>query len=137
MQKHLEDGNKQLPLAFPILFYCGEQSTLPYSTNWLDCFEDRKLAERIYTNPFRLADVTTIEDGEIMKHKRMALLELIQKHIRRRYMTELLDSIVKLLSYNYYTDNQVITMFNYLIQEGDAKKPMKFITKIAKQSEKH
>ncbi|HGJ5877935.1 MAG TPA: Rpn family recombination-promoting nuclease/putative transposase [Arsenophonus nasoniae] len=72
-----------------------------------------------------------------MQHKRMALLELIQKHIRRRDMTELLDSIVKLLSYNYYTDNQVITMFNYLIQEGNAKKPMEFITEIAKQSEKH
>ncbi|MFS1538401.1 MAG: hypothetical protein ACL7BU_06505 [Candidatus Phlomobacter fragariae] len=32
-------------------------------------------------------------------------------------MTELLNEIVKLLSYNYYTDNQVITLFNYLIQE--------------------
>ncbi|MFS1539281.1 MAG: hypothetical protein ACL7BU_12070 [Candidatus Phlomobacter fragariae] len=28
-------------------------------------------------------------------------------------------------------------MFNYLIQEGNAKKPMEFITEIAKQSEKH
>ncbi|MDR5617911.1 Rpn family recombination-promoting nuclease/putative transposase [Arsenophonus sp.] len=137
IQKHLEQGNKQLPLVFPILFYCGKQSHHPYSTNWLDCFEDRKLAESIYTNPFKLADVTTLEDGEIMKHKRMALLTLIQKHIRRRDITELLDSIVKLLSYNYYTDNQVITMFNYLIQEGNAKKPMEFITEIAKQSEKH
>ncbi|HGJ5866405.1 Rpn family recombination-promoting nuclease/putative transposase [Arsenophonus nasoniae] len=137
MQKHLEDGNKQLPLVFPILFYCGEQSPHPYSTNWLDCFEDRKLAESIYTHPFKLADVTTLDDGEIMQHKRIALLELIQKHIRRRDMTELLDSIVKLLSYNYYTDNQVITMFNYLIQEGNAHKPMEFITEIAKQSEKH
>ncbi|WGL94044.1 Rpn family recombination-promoting nuclease/putative transposase [Arsenophonus nasoniae] len=137
MQKHLEAGHKQLPLVFPILFYSGEQSPHPYSTNWLDCFEDRKLAESIYTNPFKLADVTTLDDGEIMQHKRMALLTLIQKHIRRRDMTELLDSIVKLLSYNYYTDNQVITLFNYLIQEGNAQKPMEFITEIAKQSEKH
>ncbi|MFW0037168.1 MAG: Rpn family recombination-promoting nuclease/putative transposase [Coxiella endosymbiont of Dermacentor nuttalli] len=72
-----------------------------------------------------------------MQHQQMALLTLIQKHIRRRDMTELLDSIVKLLSYNYYTDNQVITMFNYLLQEGNAQKPMQFITEIAKQSEKH
>ncbi|HGJ5883605.1 Rpn family recombination-promoting nuclease/putative transposase [Arsenophonus sp.] len=137
MQKHLEAGHKELPLVFPILFYCGEQIPHPYSTNWLDCFHDRKLAERIYTQPFRLADVTTLDDGQIMQHKRMALLTLIQKHIRRRDMTELLDSIVKLLSYNYYTDNQVITIFNYLIQEGNAQKPMEFITEIAKQSEKH
>ncbi|HGJ5884311.1 Rpn family recombination-promoting nuclease/putative transposase [Arsenophonus sp.] len=137
MQKHLEQGNKQLPLVFPILFYCGEQSPHPYSTNWLDCFYDKKLAESIYTQPFKLADVTTLDDGEIMQHKRMALLTLIQKLIRRRDMTELLDSIVKLLSYNYYTDNQVITLFNYLIQEGNAQKPMEFITEIAKQAEKH
>ncbi|WP_425393796.1 Rpn family recombination-promoting nuclease/putative transposase [Candidatus Arsenophonus triatominarum] len=91
----------------------------------------------MYTQPFKLADVTTLDDGEIMKHKRMALLTLVQKHIRRRDMTELLNEIVTLLSYNYYTDNQVITMFNYLIQEGNAQKPMEFITKIAKQSEKH
>ncbi len=67
----------------------------------------------------------------------MALLTLIQKHIRRRDMTELLNEIITLLSYNYYTDNQVITLFNYLIQEGNAQKPMEFITEIAKQSEKH
>ncbi|QBY46342.1 Putative transposase, YhgA-like (plasmid) [Arsenophonus nasoniae] len=72
-----------------------------------------------------------------MQHKRIALLELIQKHIRRRDMTELMNEIVTLLSYNYYTDNQVITMFNYLIQEGNAQEPMEFITEIARQSEKH
>ncbi len=137
MHKHLEAGNKELPLVFPILFYSGEQSPHPYSTNWFDCFHDRKLAESIYTKPFRLADVTTLDDGEIMQHKRMALLTLIQKHIRRRDMTELLNEIITLLSYNYYTDNQVITLFNYLIQEGNAQKPMEFITEIAKQSEKH
>ncbi|HGJ5882190.1 Rpn family recombination-promoting nuclease/putative transposase [Arsenophonus sp.] len=137
MHKYLEAGNKQLPLVFPILFYCGEQSPHPYSTNWLDCFEDRKLAESIYTHHFKLADVTTLDDGEIMQHKQMALLELLQKHISRRDMTELMNKIVTLLSYNYYTDNQVITMFNYLIQEGNAKKPMEFITEITKQSEKH
>ncbi|HGJ5862630.1 Rpn family recombination-promoting nuclease/putative transposase [Arsenophonus nasoniae] len=137
MQKHLEAGHKTLPLVFPILFYCGEQSPHPYSTDWLDCFSGRDIAEKIYTKPFKLVDVTTLDDGEIMHHRRMALLELIQKHIRRRDMTELLDSIVKLLSYNYYTDNQVITMFNYLIQEGNAQNPMEFITEIAKQSEKH
>ncbi|WP_026824145.1 Rpn family recombination-promoting nuclease/putative transposase, partial [Arsenophonus nasoniae] len=134
MQKHLEAGHKELPLVFPILFYCGEKSPHPYSTDWLDCFSGRDIAEKIYTKPFKLVDVTTLDDGEIMQHKRMALLELIQKHIRRRDMNELLDGIVKLLSYNYYTDNQVITLFNYLIQEGNTKKPMEFITEIAKQS---
>ncbi|KAF0750532.1 ISNCY family transposase [Aphis craccivora] len=97
MQKHLDAGHKQLPLVFPIMFYSGEQSPHPYSTNWLDCFEDRKMAESIYTNAFKLADVTTLDDGEIMQHKRMALLTLIQKHIQIRDMTELMNEIVTLL----------------------------------------
>ncbi|WGM13432.1 hypothetical protein QE197_23540 (plasmid) [Arsenophonus nasoniae] len=36
-----------------------------------------------------------------------------------------------------FPNHQVITLFNYLIQEGNAQKPMEFITEIAKQSEKH
>ncbi|ATW33762.1 MULTISPECIES: Rpn family recombination-promoting nuclease/putative transposase [Candidatus Williamhamiltonella] len=137
MQRHLEAGNKTLPLVFPVLFYMGKKSPYPHSTHWLDCFEDRGLSERIYTQPFRLADVTTLDDGEILQHRRIALLELVQKHIRHRDMSELLNEIVAILSYNEYTDNQVMTMMNYLIQEGNATNPMHFITEIAKQSEKH
>jgi len=137
MQKHLDAGNKTLPLVFPVLFYMGKKSPHPYSTYWLDCFEDKSLAESIYTQPFRLADVTTLADGEIMQHRRMALLELVQKHIRHRDMSELLNEIVDILSYNEYTDNEVMTMMNYLIQEGNATNPMEFITEIAKKSEKY
>lgn len=137
MQKHLEAGHKKLPLVFPILFYCGEKCPHPYSTDWLDCFSGRDIAEKIYTKPFKLVDVTTLDDDEIMQRRRIALLELIQKHIRRRNMTELLNEIVTLLSYDYYTDNQVITMFNYLLQKGNAEQPAKLIKEIAKQSEKH
>lgn len=137
MQRHLEAGHDSLPLVFPVLFYCGEKSPHPYSTNWLDCFERPDIARKIYSQPFRLADVTVLDDDAIMQHRRMALLELIQKHIRRRDMSELLDSIVTLLSYNYYTDTQVVTMMNYLIQEGNAASPRTFITDIARRTEKH
>ncbi|WGL93880.1 Rpn family recombination-promoting nuclease/putative transposase [Arsenophonus nasoniae] len=54
MQKHLDAGHKKLPLVFPILFYTGEKSPYPYSTDWLDCFSGRDIAEKIYTKPFRL-----------------------------------------------------------------------------------
>ncbi|MGP1958696.1 MAG: Rpn family recombination-promoting nuclease/putative transposase [Arsenophonus sp. NC-CH8-MAG3] len=38
----------------------------------------------IYTKPFKLIDITTLEDDKIMQCNRMALLELIQKHIYKR-----------------------------------------------------
>ncbi|WGL93763.1 Rpn family recombination-promoting nuclease/putative transposase [Arsenophonus nasoniae] len=137
MQKHLEAGHKKLPLVYPILFYAGEKSPHPHSTYWLDCFNDSELAEKIYTKPFKQVDVTTLDDGEIMKHRRIALLELVQKHIRQRDMSELLHEIAKLLSYDYYTEKQAVTMMNYLIQEGNAKNPIEFVTDIAKTSVKH
>ncbi|WGL94095.1 Rpn family recombination-promoting nuclease/putative transposase [Arsenophonus nasoniae] len=137
MQKHLEAGHKKLPLVYPILFYAGEKSPHPHSTYWFDCFSSSELAEKIYTEPFKLVDVTTLDDGEIMKHRRIALLELVQKHIRQRDMSELLHEIAKLLSYDYYTEKQAVTMMNYLIQEGNTENPQKFITDIAKKSKKH
>ncbi|WGL99871.1 Rpn family recombination-promoting nuclease/putative transposase (plasmid) [Arsenophonus sp. aPb] len=137
MQKHLEAGHKKLPLVYPILFYAGEKSPHPHSTCWFDCFSNSELAEKIYTEPFKLVDVTTLDDGEIMKHHRIALLEFVQKHIRQRDMSELLHEIAKLLSYDYYTEKQAVTMMNYLIQEGNAKNPIEFVTNIAKNSEKH
>ncbi|QOH81558.1 Rpn family recombination-promoting nuclease/putative transposase (plasmid) [Plesiomonas shigelloides] len=33
---------------------------------------------------FPLVDIAVIPDDEIMQHKRMALLELLQKHIRQQ-----------------------------------------------------
>ncbi|ATW33615.1 Rpn family recombination-promoting nuclease/putative transposase [Candidatus Williamhamiltonella defendens] len=63
------------------------------------------MAERIYTQPFRLADVTTLEDGEIMQYRRMALLELVQQCIRRRDMSELLNEIVAVRKTRWDSDD--------------------------------
>lgn len=84
MQRHLADGSDELPLVIPLLFYHGQVSPYPYSLCWLDLFSDRALAEKLYTRDFPLADVTVIPDDAIMQHRRVALLELIQKHIRIR-----------------------------------------------------
>lgn len=72
-----------------------------------------------------------------MQHRRIAMLELLQKHIRHRDMSELLNKIVKLLSYGYHTDEQMTTMMNYLIQERNAENAMQFILDSAKQSQKY
>ncbi|WP_268904041.1 Rpn family recombination-promoting nuclease/putative transposase [Candidatus Williamhamiltonella defendens] len=38
--------------------------------------------------------MTSLDDGEILQYRRMTLLEFIQKHIRYRDMSELLNEIV-------------------------------------------
>ena len=44
-----------------------------------------------------MVDVTVIPDDEIMQHRRMAMLELLQKHIRQRDLSDLLEQLVTLL----------------------------------------
>ena len=84
MQRHLDAGHKQLPLVIPVLFYTGRQSPYPYSTDWLQEFSDPDLAARLYGTAFPFVDVTAIPDDDIMNHRSMAALTLLQKHIHRR-----------------------------------------------------
>ncbi|EDL9044605.1 Rpn family recombination-promoting nuclease/putative transposase [Salmonella enterica] len=83
MQRHLEAGHKTLPLVVPMLFYHGNRSPYPFSLCWLDEFADPVMARKLYATAFPLVDITVVPDDEIMRHRRVALLELIQKHIRQ------------------------------------------------------
>jgi hypothetical protein len=68
----------KLPLVIPILFYTEKRSPYPYSTNWLQEFDETELAGKLYGNACPLVDVTVIPD------RSMAALTLLQKHIRQR-----------------------------------------------------
>lgn len=59
-------------------FYHGATSPYPFSLNWLDEFADPQLAKTLYGCPFPLIDVTVMPDDDIVQHRRVALLELMQ-----------------------------------------------------------
>lgn len=118
MQQHLAQGNHDLPLVVPLLFYQGSRSPYPYSLNWLDGFEDAALARQLYTSPFPLIDLTIIPDEVIKKHHRVALLELVQKHIRTRDMLELVADIRFLLYRWHLPPAQHRALMLYISQVG-------------------
>ena len=134
MQQHLKAGYKQLPLVIPIHFYHGQKSPYPHSMNWLNGFCDPALARQIYGSDFPLVDVTVIPDHEIMAHRRMAALELLQKHIRLRDMSDLLEHLVTLLSSGYTTNDQLVVLMNYIVQAGETADPESFIRELAVRS---
>ncbi|CTU80145.1 putative transposase [Escherichia coli] len=76
-------------------------------------------------------------DDEIMQHRRMALLELIQKHIRQRDLMGLVEQMACLLSSGYANDRQIKGLFNYILQTGDAVRFNDFIDGVAERSPKH
>lgn len=134
MQHHLDAGHKTLPLVIPMLFYHGQQSPYPWSLNWLDEFDNPQLARQLYSEAFPLVDITVIPDDEIAQHQGIALLELMQKHIRDRDLMGLVDRLVSLLVTSTANDSQLQTLFNYLLRYGDASHVSGFIHEVAERS---
>ena len=134
MQHHLDAGHKTLPLVIPMLFYHGQQSPYPWSLNWLDEFDNPQLARQLYSEAFPLVDITVIPDDEIAQHQGIALLELMQKHIRDRDLMGLVDRLVSLLVTSTANDSQLQTLFNYLLRYGDASHVSGFIHEVAERT---
>ncbi len=137
MKRHLDSREKKLPLVVPLLFYHGKVSPYPYSMNWFDCFQEPDLAKQLYNQPFPLVDITVIPDNEIMGHKRVALLELVQKHIRIRDIMELTKPLVTLLLNGYTTEKQVKSLITYLIQQGETESVTTLLDTLANQVPEH
>ena len=137
MQRHLDAGHKKLPLVVPMLFYHGAVTPYPFSLCWLDEFADPFTARQLYTAAFPLVDITVVADDEIMQHRRIALLELMQKHIRKRDLMGLMEQLVALLVKGYANDSQLKTLFNYMIQTGDAAHFSEFLAEVAQRSPHH
>ena len=137
MQRHLDGGHKTLPLVVPMLFYHGSTSPYPWSLNWLDRFADPQLAQALYSSPFPLVDITVIPDDEIVGHRRVALLELMQKHIRRRDLMGIVEQVTSILLSGYANDRQLKTLFNYLLQSGNARRFGRVIREVAHRVPQH
>lgn len=137
MQRHLDAGHKRLPLVVPMLFYHGIATPYPYSLCWLDGFTHPAHARGLYATAFPLVDITTIPDDEIVQHRRVALLEFMQKHVRQRDLTKLVEQIIAILVKEYTNDSQLKTLFNYLVYSGDAPRFGRFIRELARRAPQH
>ncbi|MCZ4061624.1 Rpn family recombination-promoting nuclease/putative transposase [Pantoea sp. LMR881] len=137
MQRHLDAGHKTLPLVIPILFYQGKRSPYPHTMNWLQLFSEPERAEELYSGYFPLVDVTVIPDEEIMNHRSMAALTLLQKHIRQRDLNEFLDQLVTLMLTEFMTGQQVLALVNYMIQAGETPDAEAIIRELAQRVPQH
>lgn len=137
MQRHLDAGNDKLPLVIPMLFYHGEKSPYPFSMRWLDVFAEPEVARVLYDGALPLVDLTVLSDDEIMSHRRVALLEFLQKNIRRRDLMEMTDSLIRLLRAGYTTDSQFRALIHYLAQTGRTEHPGTFFRQLANGMTQH
>lgn len=129
--------HKKLPLVIPVLFYTGKRSPYPYSTRWLDEFDDTALADKLYSSAFPLVDVTVIPDDEIAGHRSMAALTLLQKHIHQRDLAELVDRLAPILLAGYLSSSQVISLVHYIVQAGETSDAEAFVRELAQRVPQH
>lgn len=59
------------------------------------------------------------------------MLELLQKHIRQRDLSELLDPLITLLTQDHLTDTQLSVLVNYMLKAGNAAEPAALIRQLA------
>lgn len=85
----------------------------------------------IYSHEFALVDLTTMPDNQLLQHRRIAMLELLQKHIRQRDLSELLDPLITLLTQDHLTDAQLSVLINYMLKAGNAAEPGALIRQLA------
>ena len=137
MHRHLEADHDKLPLVVPILFYHGKVSPWPWARNWQQLFADPALAKALYSNDFPLVDLTVMPDNQIARHRRMAMLELLQKHIRHRDLAELQVPLIALMTQGYLTEAQLNTLLRYMLQAGTTEHPGALIRALAAQSPRH
>ncbi|EPZ4724710.1 Rpn family recombination-promoting nuclease/putative transposase, partial [Shigella flexneri] len=138
MQRHIEhDKRRPLPLVIPMLFYHGSRSPYPWSLCWLDEFAAPTTARKLYSAAFPLVDVTVVPDDEIVQHRRVALLELIQKHIRQRDLMGLIDQLVVLLVTECANDSQITALLNYILLTGDEARFKAFISELTRRMPHH
>ncbi len=138
MNQHLQQGNKELPLVVPVLFYHGDSSPYPFQQRWTQCFSLPRLAEEVYFNPFPLVDVTVIDDNELVNHRKIAVMELAMKHKNLRDRVEAVTTLLaQALKYNYNSDNDVVTILNYLFVTMDSPHFEQVLQKLIEQVGSH
>lgn len=82
-------------------------------------------------------DITVIPDDEIMEHRSMAALTLLQKHIYQCDLIELIDKLEQVLRADYNTGQQVISLVNYIIQVGESADAEAFLRELAQRVPQH
>ncbi|QXD01001.1 Rpn family recombination-promoting nuclease/putative transposase [Klebsiella sp. PL-2018] len=138
MQQHItQHKSKTVPVVIPLLFYAGKTSPHPYPVDWLACFDEPELARRLYTQPFPLADITVIPDEALLQHRSVALLSLVMKHIRTRDLMLYLKDIVMLVTLGTMTEEQFLTIINYILQSGEKTQSRAFLEQLIREIPQH
>jgi recombination-promoting nuclease RpnB len=129
IKQHLDQGHKKAPAVIPIIFYHGE-SQYPYSLKLIDCFEDKEFAKEHFFDDPLLVDLNLKSDDEFYKHKKLGLLELVQKHIFKRDLDSIVEELVRLVKITQPEHDLFNGLVYYMLLTGQTPNVNKVIEKL-------
>ena len=143
MKKHLDKGNKKLPIILPVLLYQGEDNKVyPYSMDYFDCFEEPEIAKELASYAVQLVDLSAMSDQEIIDHGKVNLMfQLVMKHARDRNFGKTLLKLIKdnpkfKQSFIVATEDELKAFFYYVLdQERGESNSVEIITELDKVAE--
>ena len=130
MRQHLEQCKKagqreQLPVVYPLVYYTGVK---PYhaSCDIYDNFAQPEMAKRYFMKPFKLIDLQRVPDNTLARHKLVAALEMVQKHVHDRNMQAAFTTMLEkgvLLQVIEQGGNYFELLLKYSLNEGEFSAP--------------
>ena len=135
IQNHLDKykGKTELPIVVSLVFYNGEDSPYPYPLDIANLFADVETYRQAPLGAFRLVDLTVTEDNELLQHGKLALLEILLKHIRERDFTNAIASIIQALKVSLTSEisNSLLnSAFSYLMSAKEVEEIQQLVEQI-------
>lgn len=135
IQKYLDMHKKatKLPIVAAIVFYNGEDSPYPYTLDISDIFADSETYKKFPLGTFQLVDLTVTEDATILQHGKLALLEIVMKHIRERDFNMVINSIIAAIKFwqEKELDHSLLSsIFHYIMSSREVEDVMQLIEHI-------
>jgi len=137
LDRHKDKGKEvKLPVVASLVFYNGEETPYPYHLDIAELFDDVDAYKQAPLGVFRLVDLTVTEDNKILQHGKLALLEILLKHIRDRDFSKVIALIVEALKVGL--DAQVSnslfnSAFSYLMSAKETEDIKQLIKQINKE----
>ncbi len=105
MDQHLKKyPGSDLPFVYPLILYTGGKR-YRHSTRIYDLFGNHKtLAQKVYSKPYKIVDLTQVEEDTIRKWQWFSAAAILAKHIRNPNISDVLQ--------------MVMPEFNHLESEG-------------------
>ena len=135
IQTHLDKYGEAelLPLVIPLVFYNGIRSPYPYKSDVAELFAESDLYRRFPLGNFGLVDLTIMPEDEILQHGKLAVLEMLAKHIHDRDFKIAISHIVAAIKvgHDLHINMGLINgAFNYLVSAREIEEIQQLIVQI-------